>query len=112
MSSLLLLAIVLGLGLVAWVSARARALAFATGTTIASRPHSVPGYHGWYVALWAILPALFFFAIWQLVEPTLVSNAVLQSPAAASLPANPMERAAVLGEASDLSTGADRKSVV
>jgi phosphate transport system permease protein len=103
MSPLLLLGLVLGLGLVAWFSARARALAFASGPAARARLHSVPGYHGWYVALWAIVPALIFFAVWQLIEPTLVTNAVLHGPIAAQLPADAMERASVLEEARALS---------
>jgi len=106
MSPLLLFAVVAALGLVAWLSARARALAFASGPGSEPRLlHSVPGYHGWYVALWAIVPALLFFSVWQLVEPSLVTNVVLNGPAAASLPARAMERAAVLEEARALAAG-------
>lgn len=105
MSPLLLLAVILGLGIVGWVSARARAAAFASAPTIALRPHSVPSFHGWYVALWTVLPALAFFVIWQMISPMLVSEAVLQSPAAAALPADPMGRNAVLEEARALATG-------
>src|SRR5689334_17593678 len=103
MSPLMLLGLVVALGLIAWFSARARALAFASGPTARARAHSVPGYHGWYVALWAIVPALLFFAVWQLIEPTLVTNAVLHGPIAAQLPADAMERASVLEEARALS---------
>src|SRR6185503_13527977 len=99
MSPLPLLGLVLTLGLVAWLSARGRALAFASGPTAPARLHSVPGYHGWFVALWAIVPALIFFFVWQLIEPSLVTNAVLHGPAAAQLPADAMERASVLEEA-------------
>jgi phosphate transport system permease protein len=105
MPPLFLLALILGLGAVGWASARARAAAFAPTVTLAGRPHSVPTYHGWYVALWAIIPALVFFAIWQLASPTLVTNAVLQSPVAVALPADPMGRASVLEEARALAAG-------
>ncbi len=95
--------LVLGLGVVAWLSARAKALAFA-GTGI-QRPHSLPAYHGWYVALWAILPALVFLTVWSSVSAELVTQAVLDSPAAASLPAEPMQRGAILSEARGLADG-------
>jgi phosphate transport system permease protein len=49
------------------------------------RAHSLPGYHGWYVALWAVLPALLFLAVWGSVSPGLVRQTVLESPAAAAL---------------------------
>ena len=107
MSPFLLFGLVAALGLAGWLTARARAVAFSSGSggTIAARAHSVPSYHGWYVALWTALPALLFFAVWQLVEPSLVMNAVLHGPAAASLPADGMDRASVLEEARALAAG-------
>jgi phosphate transport system permease protein len=103
MSPLALLLTVLGLALLAWVSARARAAAFATPG--AARLHSLPTYHGWYVALWAALPALLFLAIWIPLSQHLVAAAVLESPAGAALPAFEMQRAAILREARDIAEG-------
>ena len=103
MSSGAIALLVLGLGLVAWLSARAKAQAFAgPGKT---RPHSLPGYHGWYVALWAVIPALLFLAVWSSVSGGLVTGSVLDSPAAASLPSEPMQRTAILDEARALARG-------
>jgi len=98
-----ILLLVLGLGLIAWFTARAKALAFARpGGT---RPHSLPGYHGWFVALWAVLPALLFLAVWSSVAPGLVRQSVLESPVAASLPADGLQRDAILQEARALADG-------
>ena len=105
MTPLLLFFLILGLGLVGWVSARARAMAFASGAAGSARAHSVPSYHGWYVALWAVVPALMFFMLWQFITPSLVVDAVMHSQAAASLPADAMDRAAVLDEARALAAG-------
>jgi phosphate transport system permease protein len=105
MPTYLLLLMIAGLGLVAWLSGRARAAALSGGPARPARLHSLPGYHGWYVALWAVLPALLLLAIWQFVAPALVVQAVLDSPAAAALPADPMGRQAVLDEARSLATG-------
>jgi phosphate transport system permease protein len=106
MPPFLLFALILALGLVAWLSARAKAAAFASGSSgTPRRLHSVPSYHGWYVALWAVVPALLFFAVWQLVAPGLVAGAVMNSPAAASMPADAMGRTAVLQEARALADG-------
>jgi phosphate transport system permease protein len=41
--------------------------------------HSLPGYHGGYVALWCLVPAVALFAIWHIVEPVVLRNAVLDS---------------------------------
>jgi phosphate transport system permease protein len=103
MSPLLIFFVVLGLGLVAWLTARARAAGFQTPG--ASRPHSRPNYHGWYVALWAVIPALVFLAVWAAVSPALIMDATLQSPAAAALPPAGMERGAILSEVQGLASG-------
>ncbi|AWK87853.1 phosphate ABC transporter permease subunit PstC [Azospirillum thermophilum] len=41
--------------------------------------HSVPSYHGFYVALWAGLPALLLFVLWTASEGWLVMQMVLAS---------------------------------
>ncbi|HEY5722887.1 MAG TPA: phosphate ABC transporter permease subunit PstC [Allosphingosinicella sp.] len=98
-----LLFLLAGLGLIAWLSARARAVVLGKGEGL--RLHSVPAYHGWYVALWALVPALLFLAIWQMIAPGLVTDSVLSSPAAAALPADAMSRSAILEEARALASG-------
>jgi len=103
MSPLAIAALILGLGVIAWLTARARAGTFAMPGK--ARVHSLPGYHGWYVALWAVLPALLFLATWAPLSQALVMDAVMNSPAAADLPAFEMQRAAILDEARQLSDG-------
>jgi phosphate transport system permease protein len=95
--------LVLGLGLVGWIAARARGMKFRAAA--GPRPHSLPGYHGWYVALWVFLPAILFATIWSAVAPNLTMQAVLADPAAATLPQNPMERNSVLSEVQGLADG-------
>ncbi|MEA1014635.1 phosphate ABC transporter permease subunit PstC [Sphingosinicella sp. LY1275] len=95
--------LILGLGLVAWLTARAKAAAFPRAG--GARPHSLPSYHGWYVALWAVIPALLFLAVWSSVSGSLVTDAVLASPAAQTLPTEPMQRGAILAEARALANG-------
>ena len=96
MSGPALLLIVTGLAFVAWLTARARAAAFRTPER---RFSSLPGHHGWYVALWTLLPPLAFLALWSVVAPALVTDAVLATPAAAQLPPPGFERASILSEA-------------
>lgn len=102
------LLLVLGLGVIAWLAGRAKAARFAvvgSGQAATLRPHSLPGYHGWFVAISAVIPALIFVAIWTSVTPSLVTQRVLASEAAQSLSAEPMERAAILNEARGLANG-------
>jgi phosphate transport system permease protein len=95
--------LVFGLGLIAWLSARARAAAFAAPGR--PRPHSRPGQHGWYVSLWTVVPALLFLGVWNEVSGNLIYAQVLASPEAAALPDFGMQRQAILNEAYALATG-------
>jgi len=88
---------VLALG--GWFVARAKAKALYTGR---GSLHSMPGYHGWHALLWVLVPALAVWFLWSAIQPGLVDTAVLADPAAASLPAEPMQRGAILAEAQGL----------
>ena len=57
----------LGLMMAAYMFGRRRASAL----TAAAGPglHSLPGYHGLYVALWCGVPALVILALWLSLEP-------------------------------------------
>jgi phosphate transport system permease protein len=103
LSLLAIMLLVFGLGFIAWLSARARATSFTRAG--GARVHSLPNYHGWYVALWAVLPALLFLAIWGSISGGLVMQDVMQSPAAANLPPFEMQRAAIFNEARELADG-------
>jgi phosphate transport system permease protein len=96
--------VVIGLALVGWIVARARALRLQAQVGRLAT-NSRPSQHGWYVALWTALPALIFLAIWANVMPGLVTNAVLGTPAAQSLPSDPFARSSILGEAQTIATG-------
>lgn len=99
MTSNIVLAAILALGLVGWFAARSKARLLYTGR---GSLHSMPGYHGWYVALWLIVPALVAWLAWQAIMPGLVESAILAQPIAAKLPTIDMDRAAVLSEAWNL----------
>jgi len=98
----LIMLLALGLALVGWLTARSRAVAFAGR---GMRPHSLPNYHAAYVALWILVPAMLFAAVWAGISPRLITQQVLASPAAASLPAFGMERSTILAEARGLASG-------
>jgi phosphate transport system permease protein len=100
----ILLLLVAGAGLVAWLTARARASALRAGG--GDRLHSVPAYHGAYAALWAVVPAILFLIVWRYVSAPLATQAMLSDPAAAQLPGDPMTRGAILDEARAVATGA------
>lgn len=95
-----LLVLVAGLGLIGWLVARAKAQRLNTSR---GALHSLPGHHGWYLALWIVIPALAGLMAWSAISPGLIHSAVMADPAAATLPAMDMERDAILSEAYALS---------
>ncbi len=58
---------------------RKRALALCGGEP--SRLHSLPAYHGWYVALWCGLPGTILLLAWLVVRPWLTPPAATDLPA-------------------------------
>ncbi|APG62209.1 phosphate ABC transporter permease subunit PstC [Sphingorhabdus lutea] len=98
-----MLFMLLGLGLIAWLTGRARAIALAGNGK--SRLNSLPNYHGWYVLAWVIIPAAIFTLVWQNISPVLITNNVLASPDAVSLPSDAGARAAILSEARNIANG-------
>lgn len=103
MSPVIPIILACGLGLIGWLAARSRAWVFKRQQP--GKVHSLPGYHGWFVAIWTILPALIFAVVWNIVSPQLINAEVLNSPAAAQLPAFGFERETILTEARAVASG-------
>jgi phosphate transport system permease protein len=72
------LIVVVGLALLGYYLGRHRAVAAALAAPPRS-VHSLPGYHGGYVALWCALPALVLLALWHVLEPAWLRSSVLDS---------------------------------
>jgi phosphate transport system permease protein len=91
------------LTLVGYYAGRQRAVATVGGR--ASQLHSLPSYHGAYVALWCLLPALLLFALWLIAEPHLLRALAIGAlpPDLASLPDNQL--GLVLNDVSNLANG-------
>ena len=60
-----------------FLTARHRAIALAGAAGM--RNHSLPSYHGAYVALWVGLPALFLSLIWLLLQDSVIDALILSS---------------------------------
>ncbi len=74
MSTSLILLIVAVIGLAGYVLGARRSLAVAGG--LSSKLHSRPGYYGSFVAVWAIVPAVFVLFIWLVASPTYISSSI------------------------------------
>ena len=80
---------VLGLSLIGYFMGRSRSVSVAGGNL--RRLHSLPNYHGFYVALWCGLPSLLVALIWLAAQPAIVTEAatsVLPPERVASLDEN------------------------
>ena len=113
MSPLILFLIAVALAVAGWVAARAKAAAFVPAGLSAveaarsprTRLTARPNYHGWYVALWILVPTALFAIFWIIVQPGLVTRSVLADPAAAALPAFDLKRDVLLAEARAVASG-------
>jgi len=61
-----LLAVLVVLTIVGYILGRNRAVKSADGQI--SKLHSVPSYYGFYVALWALIPAFALYVVWSILE--------------------------------------------
>jgi phosphate transport system permease protein len=73
-----LVLVLIALSLTAWYCGRARALAVAGGHSRSVRLHSLPGYYGYYAAIWCLLPALALMLLWVTFEPRIVAALVIK----------------------------------
>jgi phosphate transport system permease protein len=98
---------------------RERSLALVPGPRKTLKLHSLPGYYGYFTAIWALLPALALFLIWILVEQRIVVALLVQvlpeaqrnlSPGELNLLVNNIQNLAagdiVSGEVDELMSGA------
>ena len=77
MSPFLLITIVLLLASTAFYLGRSKALKTAGGSI--RDLHSLPGYYGWYAALWCGLPAILVIALWLSIQPGVIESLVVAS---------------------------------
>jgi phosphate transport system permease protein len=78
MQSTTLALALIGLSVAAFYFGRDRALAAAGGPRRTVRLHSLPGYYGYYAAIWCLLPALAVMLLWIVVEPRIVAALVVK----------------------------------
>jgi len=84
---------------------RSRSLATVGGVRQAAVLHSLPGYYGYYVAIWCALPALLLFSVWLFIEPKLVVALVVQGLPASYASLTPGELNLVINNIQNLASG-------
>jgi phosphate transport system permease protein len=62
----------------AYYMGRGRSVALVGGPTRGTALHSLPGYYGYFTAIWCLLPALAVLLMWVLLEPRVIVALVVQ----------------------------------
>ena len=103
MQTLIVLAALLVLSFIGFHLGRRRAVATVGGKP--SRLHSLPSYHGLYVALWCGIPALALFAIWSMAEPHVLESIVVSELPAATAELPKAELGLLMNDIRNLASG-------
>ena len=72
MRAMTLILILVALAIAAFFLGRGRSLATVGGRSNMRNLHSLPGYYGYYSAIWCILPAMALLSLWVLAEPAVI----------------------------------------
>lgn len=72
MQNTTLILILSAMAVTAFYVGRSRSVALVGGPRQASGLHSLPGYYGYFTAIWCLLPALAVLLLWVLIEPRVI----------------------------------------
>ncbi len=103
MSVTILIATLLVLSAVGYWLGRARALLAASVGT--ERLNSLPGYYGYYVAIWCGLPALLLVAVWLVIEPQVIHAIVVNGLPESARNLDPARLGMLLNDVRNLAVG-------
>ena len=73
-----LLLLLTGFSVIAFFMGRKRSLVLAGGAGNITSLHSLPGYYGYFVAIWALLPALLLTFLWIAIDPLRIEYLLIQ----------------------------------
>ncbi len=79
MQSTTLILLLIFMSVAAFYVGRRRSLAIVGGPGHGSVLHSLPGYYGYYVAIWCVLPALGLLALWLTLEPRVIVAMIIDA---------------------------------
>ncbi len=82
-------------------AARARKVAQING----GRNHSLPGYYGFFTALWCLTPALVLYCMWQVAEASVLTSMIVQGLPADVLKLSPAELSLVINDIRNIVAG-------
>ncbi|MEZ5874380.1 MAG: phosphate ABC transporter permease subunit PstC [Hyphomicrobiales bacterium] len=103
MSSLSIFAILLAAGVVAYIVGRVRSIRTCGGNQRGL--HSRPTYHGMYLAVWTVLPALFVLAIWSAAQGPVLNYVARQQLPDSVLSQTPAEQSLTMSVVNSIADG-------
>ena len=74
-----LILILVAMSIAAFYVGRSRSVSIAGGTQLGSVLHSLPGYYGYFTAIWCLIPALAVILLWVLLEPRVIIALVVNA---------------------------------
>lgn len=77
MQSTTLILLVAAMSIAAFYFGRKRSVVVVGGPGKSVNLHSLPGYYGYYTAIWCLIPALALILIWVLAEPKVIVSLVV-----------------------------------
>ncbi len=84
---------------------RSRSVAVAGGRNQIKSLHSLPGYYGYYTALWSLLPALLLIFLWVMLDERVIIASVVGGLPAASQQLSPGELDLLVNNIRNLAAG-------
>jgi len=105
MQTTTLILILFAMAASAFYFGRERSLSVATGPKKLLSLHSLPGYYGYYAAIWALLPALGLILLWLLLEPKVIVAVIVQSLPDAERSMSPGELNLLVNNVQNLASG-------
>lgn len=78
MQNTTLLLILVAIAFAAFYVGRGRSVALVGGPRHGTRLHSLPGYYGYFTAMWCLLPALAVLLLWMLAEPRVIVALIIK----------------------------------
>ena len=84
---------------------RGRSLAVVGGPGYGTRLHSLPGYYGYFTAIWCVLPALAVVLLWLVLEPRVIVALVVNGLPEAQQQLSPGELNLLVNNIKNLAAG-------
>ncbi|NIL93071.1 MAG: phosphate ABC transporter permease subunit PstC [Woeseiaceae bacterium] len=105
MQSTTLILVLGAMSVAAFYVGRSRSIALVGGPKHGTELHSLPGYYGYFTAIWCLLPALAVLLAWVLLEPRVVVAMVIQGLPAEQQALSPGELDLLINNIQNLAAG-------